>query len=116
MVTKLEKALKRELEIGGNAYVLTITPTELKLTLKGRRKGHELAWVDLISGDAALAVALNASLAQAASVKTPAAARVQAAEPVPKQEPPQAEPATVPVPPIAKAVKKAAKKKTRTRR
>jgi gluconolactonase len=35
----------------------------LKLTQKGRRKGQELGWEDLISGQAALAVALNASLA-----------------------------------------------------
>jgi len=33
--------------------------------VKGRRKGQELAWKDLVSGDAALAVALNATLAQA---------------------------------------------------
>ena len=110
MVTKLEQELKRELEIGGNAYVLTITPTDLKLTLKGRRKGHELAWNDLISGDAALAVALNASLAKAASVKTPVTTRVPATEPASKQPQRQAEPATVPTEPMAKAMKKAAKK------
>ena len=107
MVTKLETELKREFDIGGNTYVLTITPTELKLTLKGRRKGHELAWNDFISGDAALAVALNASLAKAASVKTPAATRVPATEPASQQPLRQAEPATMP---MAKAMKKAAKK------
>lgn len=36
-----------------------------KLTPKGRRKGHELRWKDLVSGEAALAVALNASLRDA---------------------------------------------------
>jgi hypothetical protein len=36
----------------------------LNLAPKGRRKGYELAWVDLVSGDAALATALNASLAR----------------------------------------------------
>jgi hypothetical protein len=34
----------------------------MKLVPKGRRKGHEIAWKDLVSGDAALATALNASL------------------------------------------------------
>jgi hypothetical protein len=29
---------------------------------KGRRKGVEIAWKDLVSGEAALAAALNASL------------------------------------------------------
>jgi hypothetical protein len=34
------------------------------VTLKGKRKGQELRWEDFVSGDAALAVALNASLRQ----------------------------------------------------
>lgn len=62
MPTLLEKTLKRELSIGGRAYVLAISPEGLKLTLKGRRKGLELQWNTLVSGDAALAVALNASI------------------------------------------------------
>ncbi|HUN73933.1 MAG TPA: hypothetical protein VMU40_05410 [Steroidobacteraceae bacterium] len=61
-MTKLEKPLKREVAIDGHAYVLTIAPEGLKLTLKGHRKGHEVAWRDLVSGDAALASALNASV------------------------------------------------------
>jgi hypothetical protein len=62
MATRLDKPLKRELEIDGKPYMLTISPNGLKLSEKGRRKGHELAWRDLVSGGAALAVALNASL------------------------------------------------------
>jgi hypothetical protein len=62
MTTPLDKTLKRELQIKGQLYVLTLTPQGLKLTLKGRRKGLELHWESLVSGDAALAVALNASL------------------------------------------------------
>lgn len=62
MATKLEKPLKRELDINGESYMLTISPEGLKLVPKGKRKGQELAWKDLISGEAALAVALNASL------------------------------------------------------
>ncbi|HWK73700.1 MAG TPA: hypothetical protein VNQ81_05475 [Povalibacter sp.] len=60
-MTKLDRPLKREIEIQGTAYVLTLTSEELKLTVKGHRKGTVLAWKDLVSGDAALAVALNAS-------------------------------------------------------
>ena len=63
MATKLRGALKREVAIGGKPYMMTITPTGLRLVAKGRRKGRELAWRDLVSGDAALAIALNASLA-----------------------------------------------------
>jgi hypothetical protein len=63
LTTKLEGPLKRELPIGGQLYTLTVSPTGLLLTLKGRRKGLELSWADLVSGEAALATALNASLA-----------------------------------------------------
>ena len=62
MATKLDKSLKRELEIEGNAYMLTIDPDGLKLVEKGRRKGLELAWKDLLSGEAGLAAALQASV------------------------------------------------------
>jgi hypothetical protein len=62
MATKLDRPLKREIQIGGKPYVLTITPGGLKLVEKGRRKGHELSWEAFVSGEAALATALNASL------------------------------------------------------
>jgi len=61
-MTRLDKALKRELRVGKQAYVLTIDPDGFKVTKKGRRKGIDIAWKDLVSGDAAMAVALNASL------------------------------------------------------
>ena len=64
MATRLDKSLKRELEVNGELYMLTISPDGMKLVPKGKRKGHELSWKDLISGQAALAVALNASLQQ----------------------------------------------------
>ena len=62
-MTPLDRPLKRELQIGDAPYTLTITPDELKLVAKGRRKGLVLRWNDLVSGDAALATALQASLA-----------------------------------------------------
>ena len=64
MVTKLDKSLRREIAIKDQFYVVTISPEGLKLTLKGHRKGQELKWADLVSGEAALATALNASLAR----------------------------------------------------
>lgn len=63
MVTKLDKSLRREIAVNDKLYVVTISPEGLKLTLKGHRKGQELRWSDLVSGEAALATALNASLA-----------------------------------------------------
>lgn len=62
MTTKLEGQLKREIAVGDDAYTLTLTPEGFVLARKGRRKGLEIRWADLVSGEAALATALNASL------------------------------------------------------
>lgn len=62
MTTKLDGELKRELLIGRDAYTLTLSPAGFTLALKGRRKGLDIRWGDLVSGEAALATALNASL------------------------------------------------------
>ena len=62
MTTPLEKTIKRALKIKGREYVAALSPESVKLTLKGHRNGVELKWIDLISGDAALATALQASL------------------------------------------------------
>jgi hypothetical protein len=70
MTTKLDKALKRELIINGKPFVLTITSEGLKLVPKGKRKGHELNWAAFVSGEAALAVALNASLDRSVPAET----------------------------------------------
>lgn len=62
MATKLDKSLKREIEIEGKPYMLTIDPAGFKLVEKGRRNGLELTWKDILSGDAGLAAALHASV------------------------------------------------------
>jgi hypothetical protein len=61
MTTPLDKALRREITVDDKAYTLTIDPSGLKLVEKGRRNGVELQWKDLLSGDAGLAAALQAS-------------------------------------------------------
>lgn len=61
MTTKLQQAFKRELDINGEKYTLTVSPEGFRLVLKGKRKGIELSWASLLGGDAALATALNAS-------------------------------------------------------
>jgi len=61
-MTPLDKPLKREIEIDGTRYTLVLDPQGLKLAEKGHRRGVELSWKDLVSGDAALATALKASL------------------------------------------------------
>ncbi|WP_414612598.1 hypothetical protein [Stenotrophomonas pavanii] len=63
-MTPLDKPLRRELQIDGQPYTLTVDPEGLKLVEKGRHKGIALRWQDLVSGDAALATALQASLSE----------------------------------------------------
>ena len=53
MATKLEKTLKREIDVDGKAYMLAISPEGLKVTEKGRRKGQELSWKGLLNGQGA---------------------------------------------------------------
>jgi len=67
MATKLDKVLKREIDIGGKPYMLAISPEGLKLTEKGRRKGQELSWKDLVGGQAAVAVEADEASEQAPS-------------------------------------------------
>ena len=62
MTTKLQQPFKRELDLNGEKYTLTMTPEGFKLVLKGKRKGVELTWASIVGGEAALATALNASL------------------------------------------------------
>jgi hypothetical protein len=95
VTTPLNGPLKRALEVDGVDYTLTIDPEGLKLVAKGHRKGHALTWVALVSGDAALATALNASLAAVPASTSPAAAsgspavpaRAPVAPPVKKSAP-----------------------------
>ena len=65
MITKLEGQLRREIAIDGAPYVVTLTPSGLTLTEKGRRKGFSMEWSAFVGGEVALATALNASLAAA---------------------------------------------------
>lgn len=62
MATKLSKQLKREIEVDGKPYMITLSPEGLKLTEKGKRLGKEMTWKDIVGGDAALASALSASV------------------------------------------------------
>jgi hypothetical protein len=62
MATKLDKPIKRELEIDGRSYTVTISPEGVKVVEKGKRKGPSLSWKALVSGDAELAAGLRASL------------------------------------------------------
>ena len=62
MTAKLDKTIKRELELDGKLYTIAIAPEGIKVTEKGRRNGQEMSWRSLISGDATLNESLNASI------------------------------------------------------
>jgi hypothetical protein len=90
MTTPLHSTLKRALTIEGREYVVTLTEANLKLTLKGKRNGVELAWAQLVNGEAALAVALHASVgAFAAQQEKPSINKLPTAKP-PAVKPPTA--------------------------
>ncbi|GAC1318594.1 MAG: hypothetical protein NVSMB22_00630 [Chloroflexota bacterium] len=49
MATKLEKTIKREIDVDGTTVTITISPEGIKLTQKGFRKGPEMTWKQLWS-------------------------------------------------------------------
>jgi hypothetical protein len=62
MATKLEKTLKREITIDGKAYMVAISPEGVKVTQKGFRRGPEMTWRAIISGEADLSQQLKSSV------------------------------------------------------
>ena len=62
MATKLDKVLKRGIEIDGQSYIAAISPEGIKVTKKGFRKGNEISWRSIISGAAGLNEHLSASV------------------------------------------------------
>ena len=52
MATKLDKTIKREIDMDGQAYMVAISPEGIKLTQKGFRKGREMTWRSLWAGGA----------------------------------------------------------------
>ena len=65
VATVLDKQLKRQITIDGVDYTIAVDPEGIRLIGKGKRRPDvDLRWRDLLSGEAALAVALNASLSK----------------------------------------------------
>ncbi len=62
MATRLDKTLKRVLEIEGKLYTISISPEGIKIVPKGGRKGPEITWQTILSGDAELRRDLNISV------------------------------------------------------
>ncbi|HEY8196649.1 MAG TPA: hypothetical protein VIG04_06705 [Gemmatimonadales bacterium] len=62
MATRLNKTIKRELVLDGKVYTVSISPDGVRVVPKGGRKGHEISWASLLSGDVELRRDLNLSL------------------------------------------------------
>lgn len=62
MIAKLDSPIRRELKLGRDLYTVSISPEGVKIALKGRRKGREISWETLLSGDAELTQQLKMSV------------------------------------------------------
>jgi len=72
VATVLDKELKRQVTVDGVDFTVAIDPEGIRLTGKGKRRAEvELRWRDLLSGEAAMAVALNASLSKRPTASKP---------------------------------------------
>jgi hypothetical protein len=72
VATVLDKELKRQVTVDGVDYTVAVDPEGIRLTGKGKRRPEvELRWRDLLSGEAAMAVALNASLTKRQNATKP---------------------------------------------
>ena len=67
MATKLDKLLKREIDIDGKPYMVTLSPEGVKLTEKGKRKGQGVSWKGLINGETATALSATGGASESES-------------------------------------------------
>jgi hypothetical protein len=97
MATVLDKALTRQVSVDGVDYMVALNPEGIRLTLKGKRRPEvELRWRELVSGEAAMAVALNASLAARPAAVKPVSRPAPAPAPAPAAAAPAAASAPAP--------------------
>jgi hypothetical protein len=62
MVTPLERPLRRAIEIDGKPYVATFRADGVTVVAKGRRKGIEITWKQILDGEIQLHAQLARSL------------------------------------------------------
>jgi hypothetical protein len=79
MATKLDKTLKREIDIDGQAYMVAISPEGVKLTQKGYRKGREMTWRALWSGGTEEGASTSGAATSPGEAQAPGAASSGAA-------------------------------------
>jgi hypothetical protein len=50
-MTPLDKPLKRQIDVDGQAFTVTMDAAGIKITRKAHRNGMEVRWADLIKND-----------------------------------------------------------------
>lgn len=71
MATRLDKTIKRELNLGGKLYTVSVSSQGIKIVPKGGRKGYEVSWEAVLTGEEQLRQDLNASLAMYEALRPP---------------------------------------------
>lgn len=51
MATKLNKTIKRELDLMGRVFTILISPHGVKITPKGGRTGQEVSWEKILTDE-----------------------------------------------------------------
>jgi len=72
MTVILDKPIKRQVEIDGKAYTLTLGPESVTIVRKGARKGPCVTWASLLEGTPQLRHALVRSIEAMAGERRPA--------------------------------------------
>ena len=62
MTVALDKPIKRQVEIDGKSYTLTLGPESVTIVRKGARKGPCVTWASLLEGTPQLRNALARSI------------------------------------------------------
>ena len=70
-MTPLDRPIKRSLTLDGAVYTITISPEGVHIAPKGHRRGHMIAWQQLVSGEAELVSQLNRSLTETSASSSP---------------------------------------------
>lgn len=85
MAPRIDQPLKREVELQGQLYIVTITSEGVSIVPKGKRSGaRQMTWLELVSGEAELERDLIRSLAHR-KAPVSASANSQAPAGPPKQ-------------------------------
>ena len=71
MAIRLDKTIKRELNLGGKLYTVSVSPQGIKIVPKGGRKGYEVSWEAVLTGEEELRQDLTASLAMYEALRPP---------------------------------------------